>query len=135
MHPGVRPGEIPDARRLPIGCAVQTLRFAGVGDKTGDISIDYLVYQNVNADVVESGEFYDYSGFIYLRDYPTDYTYFYMDGDEVKSATLNINDYLAAINGELPTGSTALFAAAADDAVEVIELLHTQIHEAIIVLP
>jgi len=109
--------------------------FAGVADKTGDISIDYVVYQNVITDVVDSGDYYIYDGFTYTREFPTDYTYFYMDGDDVKSATLNINDYLAAINGDLPTGSTALFAAAADDAVEVIELIHTQIHEAIIVLP
>ena len=109
--------------------------FAGVADKTGDISIDYVVYQNVITDVVDSGDYYLYDGFTYTREFPTDYTYFYMDGDDVKSATLNINDYLAAINGDLPTGSTALFAAAADDAVEVIELIHTQIHEAIIVLP
>jgi len=109
--------------------------FAGVADKTGDISIDYVVYQNVITDVVDSGDYYIYDGFTYTREFPTDYTYFYMDGDDVKSATLNINDYLAAINGDLPTGSTALFAAAADDAVEVIELIHTQIHDAIIVLP
>lgn len=109
--------------------------FAGVADKTGDISIDYVVYQNVITDVVDSGDYYLYDGFTYTREFPTDYTYFYMDGDDVKSATLNINDYLAAINGDLPTGSTALFAAAADDAVEVIELIHTQIHDAIIVLP
>ena len=109
--------------------------FAGVADKTGDISIDYVVYQNVNADVVDSGDYYLYSEFTYTREFPTDYTYFYMDGEDVKTATLNINDYLAAINGDLPAGSTALFAAAADDAVELIELIHTQVHDAIIVLP
>jgi len=108
---------------------------AGVGDKTGDISLDYVVYNNVVSGVVDSGDYYVYSGFTYTREFPTDYTYFYMDGEDVKTASLNINDYLAAINGDLPTGSTALFATAADDALEVIELIHTQIHDAIIVLP
>jgi hypothetical protein len=51
----------------------------------------------------------------------------------VLSATLNVNDYLDATNGTLPTDDgVTLFTAAADDAVEVIELVHTQIHEGIL---
>lgn len=104
---------------------------AGLADKTGTITIDYVVYNNVIAGVVDPTDYYDYSGFIYARDYPTDYTYFYSvdDGTTVQSATLNINDYLTAINGSLPDGSgVLLFSAAADDALEVIELMHTQIY-------
>jgi hypothetical protein len=104
---------------------------AGVADKTGDISVDYVVYNNVIADVVGSTEYYDFSSFSYSRSFPTDYSYFYSldGGTTVLSATLNINDYLDAVNGSLPTdGGVTLFAAAADDALEVIELTHTQIH-------
>lgn len=108
---------------------------AGVGDKTGDISIDYVVYDNVITGVVKPGEFYDYSTFTYDRTYPTDYTYFYTvdGGATVLSAVLNINDYLNSVNGELPSdGGAILFAAAADDALEVIELIHTQIYSEIL---
>jgi hypothetical protein len=103
---------------------------AGVADKTGDISVDYVVYNNVIANVVDSTEYYDFSSFSYTRSYPTDYSYFYSldGGTTVLSATLNINDYLDAVNGSLPTSDgVTLFAAAADDALEVIELIHTQV--------
>ena len=106
---------------------------AAVADKTGDITIDYVVYQNVITGVVPSGDYYDYSTFTYTRDFPTDYTYFYMDGENVESATLDINLYLADVNGELTSdGGATLFSAAADDAVEVIELIHTQIYDALL---
>lgn len=106
---------------------------AGVADKTGDITLDYLVNENVIAGVVEAGDYYDYSDFDYSRTYPTDYTYWYSPDGIVApvSMTLDINEYLAdeSINGALPaaTDYAALFAAAADDALEVIELVHTQI--------
>lgn len=108
---------------------------AGVADKTGDITIDYVVYNNVIVDVVESGDYYDFSSFAYVRSFPTDYSYYYTPdgGVTVLSATLNVNDYLDATNGTLPTdGGVTLFTAAADDAVEVIELIHTQIHEGVL---
>ena len=108
--------------------------FAGVADKTGDISIDYTVYQNVIADVVEQGDFYDYSSLTYTRDYPADYSYFVsIDGADPVAKTLDINAYLEVINGTLPTdGGAVLFAAAADDALEVIELVHTPIYTEIL---
>ena len=108
--------------------------FAGVADKTGDISIDYTVYQNVIADVVEQGDFYDYSGLTYTRDYPADYSYFVsIDGADPVAMTLDINAYLEVTNGTLPTdGGAVLFAAAADDALEVIELVHTPIYTEIL---
>ena len=104
--------------------------FAGVADKTGDIGIDYLVYQNVITDVAEQGDYYDFTGLTYTRDYPTDYSYFVSLNDAAPVVmTLDVNAYLDAINGSLTTdGGAALFAAAADDALEVIELVHTQIH-------
>jgi len=104
--------------------------FAGVADKTGDIGIDYLVYQNVITDVAEQGDYYDFTGLTYTRDYPADYSYFVSINDATPVVmTLDVNAYLDAINGSLTTdGGAALFAAAADDALEVIELVHTQIH-------
>lgn len=106
---------------------------AGLADKTGDITLDYLVNENVITGVVEAGEYYDYSTFTYSRTYPESYDYWYSpDGIVAPVAlTLDINAYLAdeSVNGELPaaTDYAALFAAAADDALEVIELVHTQI--------
>jgi hypothetical protein len=110
---------------------------AGVADKTGDITLDYVVNENVIAGVVEAGVYYDYTDFAYTRDYPTEYTYWVsIDGALPVTATLDINAYLAdpSVNGELPesTDYAALFAAAADDALEVIELVHTQIYTEIL---
>lgn len=108
---------------------------AGVSDKTGDITVDYVVYYNVIVDVVKAGDYYDFKTFSYVRDYPTDYIYNYtLDGGvTILSATLNINDYLEAVNGNISGDSgVTLFTDAADDAVEVIELLHTQIYSEIL---
>jgi len=103
---------------------------AAVADKTGDITLDFVVYNNVISGVVDQGDFYDFSTFKYVRDYD-DVTYFYtLDGGAtVLSATLDVDAYLQAINGTLPEGSAALFAAAADDALEVIELTHTEVYD------
>ena len=104
---------------------------AGAADKTGDISLDFLVNENVFAGVVEAGDVYSYDGFTYDRTYPTDYTFWYSPDGLVAPVekTMDINDYLASLNGTLPAANevAALFAAAADDALEVIELVHTQI--------
>lgn len=104
---------------------------AGVADKTGDITLDFVVYNNVITGIVDAGDVYSFTGFTYDRAYE-DVSYFYtLDGGAtVLSATLDVNDYLQAVNGDLPTDDqyAALFTAAADDAVEVIELVHTQVH-------
>ena len=104
---------------------------AGVADKTGDISLDYVVNENVIVGLVDTGEVYDFSGFTYDRDFDN-VTYFYTldGGTTVQSATLDVDVYLQAINGDVPSVGefAALFATAADDALEVIELTHTQIH-------
>jgi hypothetical protein len=107
--------------------------FAGVADKTGDISLDYLVYHNMITDVVAQPDtYYDFDGFTYDRQFPTDYSYFVVlaEGEDPVTMTLDVNAYLEAVNGSLPANGdfAALFATAADDALEVIELIHTQIH-------
>ena len=115
-----------------------TSALAGAADKTGTIDLDFLY--NVN-DIsgLNDGDlgYYSYSDFTYVRDYDDEangdepYSYFYLDEDgNPVSASLYIDDYLEAVNGELTDSDGAtLFAAAADDALEVIELIHTQIHD------
>jgi len=106
---------------------------AGVADKTGDISIDYVFYQNLITDVVTNPDtYYDYSGFTYDRDFGTTTYYVSIDGADPVLKTIDLDVYLQAINGDLPTGDAALFAAAADDALEVIEFVHTQIQTEIL---
>ena len=105
--------------------------FAGVADKTGDISLDYLFYQNQIADVVKSPDtYYDFSGFTYDRDFGETTYWVSTDGVNTTLYTIDLDAYLQTINGGLPADGeyAALFAAAADDAVEVIEFVHTQIH-------
>jgi hypothetical protein len=105
--------------------------FAGVADKTGDISLDYLFYQNLIADVVQNPDtYYDYSGFAYDRDYGETTYWVSIDGADPVTMTIDLDAYLAATNGALPGDGdyAALFAAAADDALEVIEFGHTQIY-------
>lgn len=104
----------------------------GMADKTGDISLDYLMYENLIGGVVASAdEAYDYSSFKYDRDDYTTYDFWYSPDGVVAPVlkTLDIKDYLEFVNGTLPAADefAALFAAAADDTVEVIELIHTQI--------
>ena len=108
---------------------------AGGADKTGTISLDFLVYENVIMGVVDSGEFYDFSSFAYDRsDYDVSYDYFYtVDGINVLSATVNLQDYLEATQPTVDGLSGAsLFAVAADDSLEAIELIHTQIHDGVL---
>jgi len=104
---------------------------AGGADKTGTITVDFVVYQNVIMDIVNNDQYYNYDDFDYDRSsYDTTYDYFYMDGDAVTSATVNLKDYLEATQPALDgAGGITLFSIAADDALEVIELIHTQIHE------
>jgi len=104
----------------------------GMADKTGDISLDYLMYENLIAGLVAAAdEAYDFSSFTYEREYDTTYDFWYSPDGLVapEQKTLDINAYLDYVNGTLPADGefAALFAAAADDAVEVIELIHTQI--------
>ena len=103
---------------------------AGMADKTGDISLDYYMYVNlISGLVADSESYYDLGTFSYTRDYEDTYTFWYSPDGLVAPVeqTMDIDDYLLFVNDSLPTGSAALFAAAADDAVEVIELIHTQI--------
>lgn len=107
---------------------------AAGADKTGEITVDLVVYQNLIMDITKSGEYYDYSDVDYDRSvYDVTYNYFYTSGDQVLSATLNLKDYLEATQPALndATGIT-LFAIEADDALEVIELIHTQIQESLL---
>jgi hypothetical protein len=98
---------------------------AGVHDKTGEITLDYVMYMDYFGAVQPN-----FTGFTYDREYDTYEPWYSPDGVVPPvSVTLDIDAYLEAINGDLPADGdyAALFAQAADDAVEVIELIHTQI--------
>jgi len=122
----------------PLGIDLMQLAAAALGgaaDKSGEIGVDLLFYTNVIYDLVPAGEDYvDYEGFSYDRTfYDRTVSYFYMDGDEVKSATVNLEDYLTLTQPALDGASgITLFSLAADDALEIVELIHTQIHEGLL---
>lgn len=104
----------------------------GAASKTGEITVDILYYSNQIYDLAQPGTFYDYTEFTYDRStiYNEDVNYFYMDGDEVESATVNLQAYLDATQPEITNASgITLFSIAADDALEIVELLHTLIHD------
>jgi len=104
---------------------------AGLADKTGDISLDYVFYQNLITDVVTNPDtYYDYSGFSYDRNFDTATYYVSIDGADPVLKTIDLDAYLQAVNGSVPPDGdyAALFAAAADDALEIIEFTHTQVY-------
>ncbi len=105
---------------------------AGLADKTGEITLDYLVNENVIAGVVQPGDYYDYSTFTYDRDtaYPGTVTYYLQTGDTLEPRTVDVSTYLDAVNGSVPAdvAYASLFATAANDALQVIELVHDQIY-------
>jgi len=107
---------------------------AGGADKTGTITLDFLVYQNVIMGITEADEYFDYSSFVYDRSSHDElYSYFYMSGDTVLSATVNLKDFLEATQPSLTGVSGAtLFTIAADDSLQLIDLIHTQIHEGLL---
>lgn len=111
---------------------------AGAASKTGEITIDLLYYSNQIYDIAQPNTSYNYESFdIYDRSfYNVDLNYFYMEGDTVTSALVNLQDYLQATQPAIvdesnnPLSGISLFSIAADDALEIVELIHTQIHDA-----
>ena len=109
----------------------------GSADKTGEITNDVVFYSNVIYNLVPGGEDYvDYSAMTYDRSiYNTvvDYHYYDTDGVTVLNATVNLKDYLEATQPALPEeGGITLFTVASDDSLEVVELIHTQVHETLL---
>jgi hypothetical protein len=105
---------------------------AGGADKNGTISVDFVVYMNVIMGITENDTYYNYTDFDYDRsDYDVIHDYHYRSGDEVLSDTVNLKDFLQATQPALGDAKgVTLFSLAADDALEVIEVIHTQAHEA-----
>ena len=117
------PIEISDLAAAALGAAA---------DKTGEITIDLVYYTNNIYDLDSQGlPYIDYGLFTYDRTfYDQVVSYFYMDGDAVMSAEVNLAAYLTATQPTLDDASgITLFSIAADDALEAVELLHTQIHD------
>lgn len=109
----------------------------GSADKTGTITVDVVFYSNVIYGLVPQGEDYvDYNAITYDRSFyntTVDYHYYDTDGTTVLNATVNLRDYLEATQPELPgDGGISLFTVASDDALEVVELIHTQIHPSVL---
>ena len=122
-----------DSSTLELAAAL----LGGAADKTGTLTVDVVYYSNVIYDLVPSGEDYvDYSSMTYNRsvyDATVDYHYYDTDGTTVLNATVNLKDYLVATQPELPSdGGVTLFTVASDDALEVVELIHTQIHTTVL---
>ncbi len=108
---------------------------AGAADKTGEITTDVVFYSNIMYDLVPAdADYVSYEGMTYDRsvyDTTVNYNYYDVDGTTILSGTLNLRDYLEATQPVLPgDDGIVLFTVAADDALQIIELIHTQIHDA-----
>ena len=107
-------------------------------DKTGEISVDLVYYSNQIYDIVQGAQVYDYSTFVYDRSiYDQDVTYnYYADDGTIKTSSINLAAYLEATQPTLDGAlGISLFSIAADDALEIVEFVHTQIQESEITLP
>jgi hypothetical protein len=105
---------------------------AGAADKTGKIGIDLVAYENLVLGVSKPTAYYDYSTFDYDRSttYSSEITYYVLKADgTIVSETKTIYD---AVFNSVPYSATdggiTAFAQATDDALQVIEFVHTQIH-------
>lgn len=116
---------------------------AAGADKTGDIIVegswyvyaDLVWYVNQIYGISTEAQPYDYSEFVYDRSYydvEVPYNYYDEDGVTVLNANVNLKDYLDAITVFGDWTGLFLFATAADDAVEIVELLHTQIQDSVL---
>ncbi len=117
--------------------ALAAAALGAAADKTGEISIDMLAYSNAIYELIPEGDSYvDYGDFDYDRsiyDQTVKYVYTLDDGLTYNNATVNLKDYLTATQPELEGASgITLFSIAADDALEVVELIHTQIHTSVL---
>ena len=107
-------------------------------DKTGEISVDLVYYSNQIYDIVQGAQVYDYSTFVDDRSiYDQDVTYnYYADDGTIKTSSINLAAYLEATQPTLDGAlGISLFSIAADDALEIVEFVHTQIQESEITLP
>lgn len=105
---------------------------AGAADKTSNIGIDLVAYENIIAGVSTPTAYYDYSTYDYDRadTYSGTITYYVQKTDgTIVPVTESIYD---AVFNSVPYSATdggiTAFAQAADDALQVIEFVHTQIH-------
>lgn len=124
---------------------------AGSADKTGEITNDFVIYQNMIVDTVNTQitivedtevpgdqtitfDYYDYSGIAYDRstyDYEVSYYYTPDGGATVLTSTVNLMDYLNLTSDVDPAAldGISLFSVQSDDSLQLIELIHTQIHD------
>jgi len=106
---------------------------AAGSDKTGSITIDYVVYGNVIMDIVENDVFYNYGTFDYNRDttYSGTITYYVQAADgTITQVTKPILEAVFGGESYVSTDGAGIsdFVQAADDALQVIEFTHTEVH-------
>ena len=107
-------------------------------DKTGELSVDLVYYSNQIYDIVQGAQVYDYVDFLYDRSiYDQEVTYnYYTDDGAILTSSINLKAYLDATQPTLDGAlGISLFSIAADDALEIVEFVHTQIQESEITLP
>lgn len=107
---------------------------AAGSDKTGDIGLDYVVYLNVITGIVANDEYFNYDTFDYSRDttYSGDITYFVQDPVTLVVTSVTETILQAVFDSVSYTSASGAgisdFTQAADDALQIIEFVHTQIH-------
>jgi hypothetical protein len=108
---------------------------AAAADKTGSINIDVVAYENIVLGIaaMTPEDFVDYSSFDYNRTetYPGTISYYVQQAD---GTVVLVTDTIlqAVFDGETYTSADGAgivdFAQAADDALQMIEFIHTTIH-------
>lgn len=105
---------------------------AAGSSKTGNISVDMVVYLNSILDINADGEYFDFSTFSYDRDdaYSGTVSYWVDNGDGTATYIEDVKIIDAIFDGEGTDtlSGAAAFAQAADDALQVIEFIHEPIH-------
>lgn len=106
---------------------------AAGSDKTGTITIDYVVYLNEIMGITTNDTYFNFAGFDYNRDTTYDGTISYYVQDSSGNVTLVTKPILEAIfNNVSYTSSSGSgvtdFVQAAEDALRVIEFTHTEVH-------
>ena len=106
---------------------------AAGADKTGSITMDFVVYFNVITGIVPNDQYVDYSSFDYDRAATYSGTVTYYEQDSSGTVTQVTKPIIEAVFNNVPytsssgTGITD-FVQAADDALQVIEFIHTEVH-------
>jgi hypothetical protein len=105
----------------------------GAADKTGQISVDLVVYLNTVLGINGKNTYFDFEGFRYTRSeqYTGDVTFIVSNGDgtyqdrtdAIMSAVFHNSNYVGN-----PGKAAEGFAQAADDSRAIVDFIHTTVH-------